>query len=140
MLSIRTFLFAAAISATVPAAYGQDARPSDEARAHAELPRVGGPGPASPRMRGEPAAPEAPASLVLPTNLVSVIRNYLGRQPHDDVQALVAGLVACVQVQVAANGAIGDRGQCPAVTAALAARAPLAPSAPSAPAVPGTAQ
>lgn len=71
----------------------------------------------------QPRPPDTPpATVELPTDLATALRQYLGRQPHDDVVTLINGMTACFQAQIPQGGAIQDRGQCPAVTAARAAR------------------
>ena len=74
-----------------------------------------------------PALAEEPATLILPTPVVSAMMQRLAQDPA--VQMLQA-LQQCVAVQVPnAQGAVGSHGECPAVTAAM--QKPAAPPAPS---------
>lgn len=67
-------------------------------------------------------AADAPTTLLLPTELVAGLRQYLGTRPYDEVNQMVNGLINCIRVQVPdAHGVITDRGECPAVSTAVAA-------------------
>jgi hypothetical protein len=73
------------------------------------------------------ARAEDPATLVLPTPVVTAMMQRLAQDPA--VQILQA-LQGCVSLQVPnGQGAIVSHGECPAVTAALAPKAPPAPAA-----------
>jgi hypothetical protein len=60
---------------------------------------------------------------VQPKALVAGLRQYLGRQPHDDVAGALSRLEACASVQVPQGGVTKDHGECPAVSAAIRGRA-----------------
>jgi hypothetical protein len=63
-----------------------------------------------------------PTVLILPTTTVAAIRQYLGGQPHDQVDSLINVLEACIRVQMP-HAAPPVRDECPAVTQELARRA-----------------
>lgn len=61
-----------------------------------------------------------PATLIMPTPVVTSLAQYLAKQPYADVAVLMRAIQDCVSVQVPnAQGAILSHGECPAVTAAL---------------------
>jgi hypothetical protein len=65
-------------------------------------------------------AGDEPATLVLPTPVVTSVVQYLHRQPYADVANMIAMIQQCVAVQIPnSQGAIVSRGECPTVTAAL---------------------
>lgn len=81
------------------------------------------------------AAPEAapapavdPTVMLLPVKSVLALRQYLGGRPYDETARLIAGIEACAQVQMSAEGAARPAGACPEVEAALQARKPAGPS------------
>lgn len=66
------------------------------------------------------ARAEEPATLILPTPVVSAIGQYLSQRPYAEVAGMIAALQGCASVQVPnAQGAIVSHGECPAVTTAM---------------------
>lgn len=82
-----------------------------------------------------PAMADEPATLILPTPVVSAIAQYLSQHPYSEVAQMVQAIQQCASVQVPnAQGAIVSHGECPAVTAAMQRVVPApAPAAPAAP-------
>ncbi len=70
------------------------------------------------------ALAEEPATLILPTPIVSAVAQYLSQRPYAEVAQMVDALRQCVAVQVP-----GQHGECPAVEKAMQAKAP--PPAPT---------
>ena len=68
-------------------------------------------------------AQQPPATVLMPSGVILQVRQYLGRQPHDDVAGLIADMEGCVRVQIPVNGATVSHGECRAVTDALEAQA-----------------
>jgi hypothetical protein len=84
-----------------------------------------------------PDQPSAPATIMLPTYVVSGMRQYLGGRPYDETAGLIATIERCWRAQVPVNGVTRSGGECPEVAAALRAREdgrPKAGSPPQAPA------
>lgn len=75
-------------------------------------------------MLATPALAAEPATIILPTPVVSAIAQYLSRQPFADVAQLMGQISACVSLQMPNQGA---RGECQAVTEAMAPKPPAAP-------------
>jgi hypothetical protein len=74
-------------------------------------------------MLATPAYAQEPTTLMLPTSVILSISQYLSQRPYADVAQMIAGLQACISVQVPnAQGAVVSHGECPAVTAALNAK------------------
>lgn len=68
----------------------------------------------------QPASPEPPKTVVLPTTTVNGILQYLSSKPYGETSTLIQNLLGCVDVQVPQNGGIiMNHGQCPPVTEAL---------------------
>lgn len=75
-----------------------------------------------------PALAAEPATIILPTPVVSAIAQYLAQRPYGEVAQMIGAMQACVAVQVPdAHGAIVSHGECPAVTQALAKDSPPKP-------------
>jgi hypothetical protein len=73
------------------------------------------------------AAQTVPSTLVLPTPVVTAIRQYLGQRPHDEVAAMIDALEACVALQMPGHQpSTAADAACPAVAAALKAPTPPA--------------
>ena len=80
-------------------------------------------------------APKVPDVIEIPAPLVGAIRQYLGARPHDEVNAVVRAIDACVSVQMPGrDGKVDDHGQCPMVSSHKAPAAPMATPAPEMPA------
>ena len=74
-------------------------------------------------------AADPPKTVVLPSQMVSDVFQYLASRPYSEVATILDGVKACIQIQVPdAKGAIVDRGQCPPVTEALRAEKSSAPA------------
>jgi Na+/H+ antiporter NhaD/arsenite permease-like protein len=68
---------------------------------------------------------EEPATIILPTPVVSAIAQYLGQRPYAEVAAMISALQGCVAVQMPnPRGATVSHGECPPVTAAMTTKAP----------------
>lgn len=68
-----------------------------------------------------PALAAEPATIILPTPIVSALAQYLAQRPYSEVAQIIGAMQACIAAQVPdAHGAIVSHGECPAVTAALA--------------------
>lgn len=82
-----------------------------------------------------PALAEEPATIILPTPLVTAMAQYLSQRPFYEVEQLIAAVKGCVGVQVPnAQGVTVSHGECPVVTAAVAPKpAPSAPAPTSTP-------
>lgn len=64
-----------------------------------------------------------PATLIMPTPVVTSLAQYLAKQPYGDVAVLMKAIQECVAVQVPnSQGAIVSHGECPTVTAAMQAQ------------------
>ena len=71
-------------------------------------------------MLAAPALAAEPPTLILPTPVVAAIAQYLAQRPYADVAQIIGQIQQCIAVQVPnAQGATAERGECPAVTAAL---------------------
>lgn len=67
-----------------------------------------------------PALAEEPATLILPTPIVSAVAQYLSQRPYAEVAQMVDALRQCVAAQVPnAQGATVSHGECPAVEKAM---------------------
>jgi hypothetical protein len=64
---------------------------------------------------------EDPATIILPTPVVSAIAQYLAQRPFAEVEQIIGALRGCITAQVPnAQGVTVSHGECPAVTAAMA--------------------
>lgn len=66
-----------------------------------------------------PTLAAEPATIILPTPVVSALAQYLAQRPYGEVAQMIGQMQQCVAVQVPnAQGAIVSHGECPAVTQA----------------------
>lgn len=65
-------------------------------------------------------AAEPPATILLPSNVVLALRQYLGARPFDETSKLIEAIEGCVQAQTPHNGSFVSHGECKAVTDEMA--------------------
>lgn len=76
-----------------------------------------------------PAVAKDPATIVLPTPVVTAVAQYLSQRPYAEVAQMLSAIQGCIAVQVPNDdGVTVSHGECPAVTAALAPKPAPAPT------------